>query len=102
MHDSPVAQLLKLIEPTAVLSTAHLTPLTRRKLVDNELSVHAYPNEYGGFVHVGRPLENDPTEPDLAQIFGVARRARLVWLKFDGDAGVVEGLPTYDEGESTP
>lgn len=102
MPDTHVPQLLRLIEPMAVLSTAHLTPETRRKLADNELSVHAYPNEYGGFVHVGDPFENEPTEPDLAQIFEVARRARLVWLKFDGDAGVVEGLPNYDDGEPTP
>lgn len=102
MPDNLIAQLLQRTEPTAALSTAHLTPETRRKLADNELSVHAYPNEYGGFVHVGDPFENDPTEPDLAQIFGIARCARLVWLKFDSDAGVVEGLPTYEDGEPTP
>lgn len=102
MRDTLVPQLLKLIEPMAALSTAHLTSETRRKLADKELSVHAYPNEYGGFVHVGNPFENDPTEPDLAQVFEAARRARLVWLKFDSDAGVVEGLPTYDDAESTP
>lgn len=102
MPDTLVAQLLKLTEPMAALSTAHLTFDTRRKLADNELSVHACPNEYGGFVHVGEPPEIVPTEADLAKIFDVARRARLVWLKFDCDAGVVEGLPTHDDVEPTP
>jgi hypothetical protein len=97
MHETLVAQLLVLAEPMAALSIDHLTPLTRRKLADNELSVHAYLNEYGGFVHVGDSAEIAPTESDLATIFDLARRARLVWLKFDADAGVLDGLPTYRE-----
>lgn len=99
MHEPLVARLLKLAEPMAALSTAHLTPLTRRKLAGNELSVHAYRNEYGGFVYVGDSNEIAPTESDLATIFDLARRARLVWLKFDANAGVVDGLPTYGETE---
>lgn len=102
MPDPLVALLLKSAEPMAAPSTAHLTLDTRRKLAANELSVHAYPNEYGGFVHVGEPLEMEPAEADLAKVFDIARRAGLVWLKFDGDACVVEGLPTYDEVEPTP
>lgn len=99
MPETLVAGLLKLAEPMAALSIDHLTPLTRRKLADNELSVHAYPNEYGGFVYVGDSPETAPTEGDLATIFDLARRARLVWLKFDADAGVVDGLQTYGETE---
>ena len=102
MPEMLVTQLLKLSEPMAALSTAHLTPRTRRRLADNQLSVHAYPNDYGGFVHVGDSPEIVPTEVDLALIFGIARRARLVWLKFDGDAGVVDGLPTYDDEGPAP
>lgn len=84
------------MEPMAALSTAHLSSVTLEKLTQGTLSVFAYPNDYGGFVYVGPPGENLPDEPDLYVIFELARRARLIWLKFDADAGVVEGLPIFD------
>lgn len=82
-------------EPMAVLSTAHLTPDTRERLAEDKLSVLAYPNEYGGFVYVGDPVENQPTETDLSVIFEAAVQAGFVWLKFDRDAAKVKGLPVF-------
>ena len=37
-----------------------------------------------------------PTEADLATIFEVAEQAGIVWLKFDGEAAVIDGLPVFD------
>ena len=55
MDETTVASLLAHAEPLAALSIAHLSPTTRQKLADDDLSVNAYPNEFGGFVYVGAP-----------------------------------------------
>lgn len=95
MRDVPTRNLLQLSETLAVISICHLSPETRRKLADDSLSVNAYPNDYGGFIYVGDPGYAVPTEPDLAAIFDVAARARIVWLKVDCDAAIVDGLRVY-------
>jgi hypothetical protein len=97
LDKSTVASLLQLAEPLAALSITHLTPSTRQKLAADDLSVNAYPNEYGGFVYVGAPRYSVPAETDLAAIFEVAEKAGIVWLKFDSDAAIVDGLPVFDE-----
>lgn len=93
----PVLSLLLQAEPLASLSISHLTPASRRKLAEGGLSVHAYPNEYGGFVYVGVPGNNCPEETNLLAIFEVAMRAELIWLKFDADAAVIDGLPIFED-----
>lgn len=100
MSDTVAAILLQLAEPLAALSISHLSAPTRQKLADNDLSVNAYPNDCGGFVYVGAPPYSVPTEADLAVIFEAAKQARLVWLKFDSDSAVVDGLPVFDEPEA--
>ena len=100
MDSSTAANLLQLAEPLAALSITHLTPTTRQKLADDDLSVNAYPNEYGGFVYVGAPRYSVPTEADLAVIFEIAEKAGMVWLKFDSDAAIVDGLPVFDDEEA--
>lgn len=97
MNSPSVNKLLRHIEPLLALSTAHLSPTTRQKLAADQLSVNAYPNEYGGFVYVGHPVYSTPTEPDLAEIFKLVTLAQVVWLKFDGDAAVIDGLPVFDD-----
>lgn len=97
MSDVPAGNLLQQSEPLAALSILHLSLETRRKLADDTLSVNAYPNAYGGFVYVGAPSYSVPTEPDLAEIFALAARVSIVWLKFDSDAGFVDGLPVYED-----
>jgi hypothetical protein len=99
LDNSAAKNLLQHTERLASLSITHLTASTRKKLADDDLSVNAYPNEYGGFVYVGVPRYSVPTEADLATIFDVAEQAGIVWLKFDGDAAGIDGLPIY-EGES--
>ncbi len=95
MHPQCIEQLRELAEPLAALSLNHLTPATRQKLRDDELSVNAYPTDFGGFIFVGSPRYRSPAESDLAMIFEAAKRAGIIWLKFDSEAPAVEGLPTF-------
>lgn len=90
-----IARLREQAEPLAALSLAHLTPATRQKLLDDELSVNAYPTACGGLVFVGAPRYSLPAETDLALIFEVAERAGIVWLKFDREAAVIDGLQVF-------
>jgi len=83
-------------ESLVALSSMHLTPHTRQKLVADDLSVNTYPTEHGGFVFIGSPRYQFPQEPDLAMIFEAAERAGIVWLKFDSDAAVIDGLPLFE------
>ena len=96
MDESTVASLQQQAEPLATLSIAHLTPTTRKKLIDNDLSVNAYPTTYGGFVYVGSPRYDIPMEADLAAVFEVAERAGVVWLKFDAESAIIDELPVFD------
>jgi len=95
MDETTVASLRQQAEPLAALSITHLTPTTRQKLIDNDLSVNAYPTTYGGFVYVGSPRYDIPTEADLAAVFEVAERAGVVWLKFDAESAVIDELPIF-------
>ena len=92
-----IEQLREQAEPLAALSLSHLTPATRQKLREDDLSVNAYPTDFGGFVFVGSPRYRLPAESDLASVFEAAEQAGIVWLKFDSDAGIVEGLPLYGD-----
>lgn len=95
MDESIAVTLRQLAEPLVALSIAHLTWATRRRLADHDLSVNAYPDDFGGLVYVGIPPCNLPTEADLATLFHVAADAGIAWLKFDADAPIVAGLPVY-------
>lgn len=99
MENASVAGLRAQAEPLAALSILHLSSDTRLKLADHDLSVNAYPTEFGGFIYVGAPKCRIPTEDDLATIFDVAEQAGIVWLKFDGEAAVIDGLPVFDPSE---
>lgn len=99
MNPTAITSLRELAEPLAALSIAHLTPATRQKLLDDHLSVNAYPTDFGGFVFVGAPRHRIPAEGDLASIFEVAEQAGIVWLKFDSEAVVVDGLPVFGPNE---
>ena len=87
--------LRELAEPLTALSLTHLTPATRQKLREDDLSVNAYPTDFGGFVFVGSPRYRLPLESDLATIFESAEQAGIVWLKFDSEAPTIEGLPAF-------
>lgn len=97
MNETTVPSLHQQAEPLAALSSAHLTPTTRHKLIGNDLSVNAYPTAEGGFVYVGSPRYDIPTETDLAAVFEVAELAGIVWLKFDANSAVIDGLPVFDD-----
>ena len=97
MDESTVANLRQQAEPLVALSSAHLTAATRQKLMGNDLSVNAYPTGHGGVIYVGSPRYEIPTEADLAVVFEVAELAGVVWLKFDPDAAIIDGLPVFDD-----
>lgn len=95
MYPQFIERLRELAEPLTSLSLSHLTPATRRKLEEDDLSVNAYPTGFGGFVFVGAPRYRHPEESDLASIFEAAELAGIVWLKFDREGPVVDGLPVF-------
>lgn len=96
MDRNLIARLREHAEPLAALSLSHLSPTTRQKLLDDDLSVNAYPTAFGGFVFVGTPRYSLPAETDLALIFEAAEQAGIVWLKFDREAAVIEGLLVFE------
>ncbi len=100
MNPTLIASLREQAEPLVALSLAHLTAPTRQKLLDDELSVNAYPTDFGGFVFVGAPRHRIPVEGDLASIFEAAEQAGIVWLKFDSEADVLDGLPVFAQPAS--
>ena len=102
METPAVASLQAHAEPLAALSISHLSPSTRLKLADDDLSVNAYPTDAGGFVYVGTPRYRIPTEPDLAAIFEAAEQAGVAWLMFDREAAVVDGLPVFEVAQPGP
>ena len=97
MDNIIATRLLELVEPLAALSICHLTATTRQKLANDNRSVNVYPHDYGGFVYVGAPPSTVPAESDMAMIFEAARLAGIVWLKFDSDAAIVDGLPIFED-----
>lgn len=99
MENTSVTHLRTLAEPLAAISLSHLSSNTRLKLADDDLSVNTYPTGYGGILYVGAPRHRIPTESDLAAIFEIAELAGIVWLKFDSEAAVIDGLPTFETPE---
>lgn len=99
MPPSAVTTLRELAEPLATISLTHLSPETRQKLKDDELSVNAYPTGPGGLVFVGAPRHQVPAEEDLAALFESAEQAGIVWLLFDDEGEVVDGLPVFAPAE---
>jgi len=101
MKNTPTRRLLRHAEPLVAISIAHLRPATRRRLADGELSLVTYPNDYGGFVHVGSADDALPGEPELAELVAAARVEGIVWIKFDADAAMADAFPTFDDEEPT-
>ena len=99
MEEPNVPSLRQQAEFLAVLSITHLTAATRQLLADDDLSVNAYPTDCGGFVYVGKPRHRIPAETDLAAIFEAAEQAGVVWLMFDREGAVIDGLPVFDAEE---
>ena len=99
MDNISVTHLRTLAEPFAAISLSHLSSNTRLKLANDDLSVNAYPTDYGGILYVGAPRHRIPTESDLAAIFEIAELDGIVWLKFDSEAAVIDGLPTFETPE---
>ncbi len=95
MENTSVTHLRTLAEPLAAISLSHLSSNTRLKLANDDLSINAYPTDCGGILYVGAPRHRIPTESDLAAIFEIAELAGIVWLKFDSEAPVIDGLTVF-------
>lgn len=95
MESDCIERLREQAESLVALSLSHLTQATRQRLQEDDLSVNAYPTDFGGFVFVGAPRHRLPAESDLASIFEAAEQAGIVWLKFDCEAPVISGLPVF-------
>ena len=96
MNTACIHRLRELAESITALSLSHLRPATRAKLYRNDLSVNAYPTEFGGLVYVGSPPHRTPIETDLALIVGFSERAGIEWLFFDTEGPVIDGLPVFN------
>jgi hypothetical protein len=90
MSESVLTRLRELAEPL-------VSPGTRQLLQEDQLSVNAYPTLTGGFVYIGAPRYDTPFETDLAQLFELAERAGIVWLKFDVHGATVESIECFEE-----
>jgi hypothetical protein len=103
MSEPVLTRLRELAEPLVALSTSHLSPATRQLLQEDQLSVNAYPTLTGGFVYVGVHRATTrhwkPTSPDL---FELAERAGIVWLKFDVHGATVEGIERFEDPGAEP
>ena len=53
-----ISRLREQVEPLAALSLSHLTPATRKKLLDDELSVNAYPTAVS-YTHLTLPTNRE-------------------------------------------
>lgn len=85
------------------LSTAHLSPLTRKRMSNlDEIGTIYYPKgDYGWFVYVHDPSDfpdlNEELPADLRACLEYARANGMQWLMFDCDASEVDGLRTYQD-----
>ncbi|EER62111.1 conserved hypothetical protein [Acidovorax delafieldii 2AN] len=102
MTTACIDRLRELAESITVLSLSHLQPATRAGLQENDLSVNAYPTEFGGLVYVGSPPHRTPIETDLSLIWDISTRAGIEWLFFDAEGPVIDGLPIFDAQALTP
>lgn len=102
MNPACIGRLRELAESITVLSLSHLQPATRAKLRANDLSVNAYPTEFGGLVYMGSPPQRTPAERDLALIGEIAAQAKIEWLLFDVEGPIIDGLPLFDSQQSAP
>jgi hypothetical protein len=101
MNTACIDRLRELAESITVLSSTHLRAVTRAKLHENDLSLNAYPTEFGGLVYVGSPPHRVPVETDLALIVELSAQAGIEWLFFDSEGPVIDGLPVFDTLEPT-
>ena len=63
---------------------------------------NVYPTITGGCVYVRARLYDTPWEADLAQLFELAERAGIVWLKFDMHGATVEGIESFEDPGEAP
>lgn len=86
-------------EPLVAVSTAHLAPSALDWLASGAAGAIGYPNQLGGFVHVGSPEEPlfGPEVPEsVVAVASWAREHGFVWIKVDPDGNEIEGLGQFE------
>ena len=97
MANTSTPNLQAYAEPLVAISTGHLDADTGTSLDDNAWGLIIYPTDTGAFVYCNpaTPFSQDvPSE--LLNILTLAKAAGFVWVKFDRDACLVDGLPAFD------
>lgn len=82
------------------LSTGHLTPETRQRIDDGEISirsVYPHPDGYGWLIYV-LPEDYEFDGPaDLGKVLEYARHLDCDYVLFDCDGLRIANLPRYEE-----
>jgi hypothetical protein len=81
------------IEKMLVVSTAHLEDayeMSRSSYINHEL------DSCGWLVYCALKPESSRLNRAAEQIMDIARNQGCVWVKFDPDGPVLEGIQTYD------
>lgn len=89
------------IEKFLTLSTAHI-PYADAKWLDvyetgDQQNIIVYPKgDYGWFIYATGDFEPDQVPQALRDCLNKATEMGCVGVVLDGDAGTLDGLPTYD------
>jgi len=97
MTSTKTPDFLAYAEPLVALSTGHLDADTGTNLDDNAWGLIIYPTETGAFIYCNPTTAfSQAVPPELLNILTLAKAAGFVWVKFDRDACLIDGLPTFD------
>lgn len=87
------------IQKVLVLSTAHVSYETSRKLDAGEVSLPVARWEYGWFVWVDEAAGDDSLQnvpADLEATLAFAKHLGCEWVRFDADGHEIEELPRFE------
>lgn len=97
MAASSTPNLLAYAEPLVAISTGHLDANTGTSLDDNDWGLIIYTTETGAFIYCNPTTPfSQAVPPELLRILTLAKTAGFVWVKFDRDACLIDGLPAFD------
>jgi hypothetical protein len=80
------------IEPMLILSNSHLNTEMRRLVSSLAPGIIEY--DFGWIVHVAE--EHEAELKPLAPLLAFARQRGCLWIKFDRDGPILDGLAAYD------
>lgn len=97
MGTSSTQNLLAYAEPLMAINTGHLDANSGTSLDDNDWGLIIYPTETGAFIYCNQTTPfSQAVPPEMLNILTLAKAAGFVWVNFDRDACLIEGLPAFD------